>query len=667
MPIVIGAAIDPPANVVNIFGDTIIDVMAVANLTATADPGAPLPKSVLRAAGYLLVDDFGADPLGQVDSIIAINNCLDQARIEEKPVMFSWGGIYLVSDSIRAFSWSTNGIVGPFAPTHPLQLFGGGRDANRPVIRLMAGASNFQNVNDPHPIFTFRHFQNHNPATDGSMPQPADVMDDTGAAQSQANNLFYTTLQNFRIDCNGQPGAMGVYFPAAQRCFAADIEIDATGAAVGWEGLLGRNATATNIKIIGGKEQIRCSGRLSADGSNGMNVAGLTLVADADTDVGILGQTDAVPLIVVGFEFIENGFTGDWVRTQNATASARGCIALVDGIVRAQGGRVLDNSVGKSVYIRRVHVTGTDDLVKSGAQATVTGTGTWKLINEYTYIDQSGISAGSAEYPREVLVDGAFLTQPEPLTDIDSDTLAPTTDYVFSHVIDIHRLDDGRDYVDVSDFGVTPYTGSFSTNFLYGNGNIDVSEPDALSAYEAAIAAAAAAGHNRVFAPRGTLFISDTLDLLPHTKLFGTSAFHTKIGQKDSWQPTTDVYTVRTANDVNGTCQWSEMSVALRRWDPNTPVAAPPALFDNHNWMHWRTGKFSSSIQRVLPREKGLAENFTGNHNCHYFTDNGGGRHYGFTDDEGRAYYSVDAIGLRIENTTGQPLHIYGYNPEMGK
>lgn len=656
------------ANPQNLSGGQTPALVSPSTATFTIlDTSTSVSAATLRAAGYILVDDHGADPSGTIDSYAAIQAAIDQARNDEKSVWFTRGATYLVSEPIRVFMWDTSGTGSAFTQTAPPQLFGGGKDLSRPVIKLIPGSADFQNTNDPHPVLSFRQFQNFDPAVTGPTPEPADVMDDNGTAQSQANNYFYATFQNIRVDNNKQPGAFGVYFPAAQRCFVADIEIDATDSYGGWEGLLGRNSCITNLKVIGGQYQIRSSARLSSDGSNGINVHGLTLVPDANTITPWLGHTDAVPAIITGFDFTSNGFTGNWIDVQGAGGSVRGCLSFLDGVIRASGGRVVDNSIGKSIYLRNIYVTGTNDLVQSGSRAAVTASGTWKRINEYVYIDQSSIDPAQAEYARQVLVDGSFLTNPEPLTDIDSAVAAPVNDYVAAHTIDIHRIDDGREYVNAADY-VTPYNNqNLNASWLYNNSNADVTEPDALAGLQQAIQDAATAGHNRVFLPRGVFFISDTLDLLPDTKMFGCSAAYSKIGQKSSWQPTTDVYTVRTADDANGTCHWSEIQIVCRRWDPNAVTSAPPPAFDNHNWLHWRTGKFSSSVQRINGKEVGVAQNYTGNHNYHYFTGNAGGKHYGFTDDPGRAYYSVDAIGVRIENTTGQPLHIYGYNPEMGK
>lgn len=629
----------------------------------------PIAASLLRNAGYLLVDDYGADPDGNDDSITAINNCITDARDVSKPIWFTEGATYLVSDTVRCFKWDKNTGSG-FNPTLTPQCIGGGSGLTRPLIKLIDGAAKMQNANDARPVVVYRHFQ-----FAGEGNEPTDVLDDQGVTpgsgfESLSANNFYGTWQNIDIDCGDNPGAFGMYFPSAQRCFCCDVTIDARRAAGGWWGTLGRNSNIMNVKIIGGVVQIQDSIGIQKDGNAGCMLAGVTLEPDNRTVSPILFD-DLVPFVIVGFNFRSNGFNGDWFQINNFGSTANGQLAAIDGIVTG-GGRVIENAAGKNVYARNIYVTGTTDLIQSGNQQPKTGAGTWSRIAEYSYTDQTAVNASSANYLQQNIIDGIKTSNPEVATTIETSVAAPTRDYVADHTIFINRIDSGN-FEDVTNpihaGGAQSGPSLFSGSAYSDSNNYDNTTPDAYPAFVSAIAAAKAAGHNRVLVPRGFFYMSQTLDLEPDTKLFGVSAQYSKIGVKGSWQPTSKVYVLRTANDQNGTCQVAEVAVSVRSVDPGlsgTPFTVAP-LYDWFSWIHWRTGKYSSSTWRINGKEyNGNQAYATNPHEYHYFTGNGGGKHYSLTDQAGRGYSTELSIGLRVENTS-QPLQIYGFNPEMGK
>ena len=451
---------------------------------SVADVIAP---SVLRAAGYLLVDDFGADPDGVDDSITAINNCILQAKDDAKSIWFTEGATYSVSSTVRCFKWDKNIDPNAFAPTLSPQCYGGGSGATRPKIVLRDGASGFSNANDARPVVVYRMFQ-----LSGEGVEPADVLDDTGIFVSQSNNLFYATWQNIDIDCGNNPGAFGMYFPAAQRCFAADVTIDATQAAGGWWGLLGRNSCVMNLKVIGGVEQVIDSIGITADGNAGCMLAGLTLIPDNRTTVPIQ-HDDLVPLVLVGFDFQSNGFTGDWFQMQAFGAAANGQVCMMHGIVDG-GNRIIDNAAGKNLYARNIYATNVNSLVQSGSENVISGTGTWQRLAEYSYTDQS-----TSLYPSESILQGVKNSNAQRIVDVESSITPPTRNYVSDHTIDIHRIDTDL-YEDVT----APEHGAISGPELFATGayrddfNHDTTTPDSLAAFQSAIAAAEAAGHNRV-------------------------------------------------------------------------------------------------------------------------------------------------------------------------
>jgi hypothetical protein len=662
-PIVIGAAATTPQLPSPIMSMSLMAFQTVARLTPFV-PGQPIDPQVLRDAGYLLVDDFGADPTGQNDSITAINNCITQARSDQKSIWFTEAGDYRVSSSVRCFKWDKN-VGSGFSPTNTPQIYGGGSGATRPKITLIDGSSGFQNANDARPVVVWRMFQ-----LSGEGVEPADVLDDTGIFVSQSNNLFYATWQNIDIDCGNNPGAFGMYMPTAQRSFACDVTIDCSQAAGGWWGLLGRNGPIMNVTIIGGVEQLVGDIQIAADGNAGIMLCGVTLIPDSRT-VTPFKFDDFSTCTIVGFNFLSNGFNGHWIQIQGTGGTGYGNLSLIDGIVDG-GNRVIDNSAGKNFYARNVYATNVTGLVQSGSQPAINGSGTWRRIVEYSYTDQTPVNISSGDYINQSIVDGVKSTTPEAIANIENSVAAPTRDYIDDHTIFVHRIDSG-DYEDITApqhaGGAVSGPELFAGKAYDDSTNWDISTPDSLAACQSAILAAKIAGHNRVLVPRGFFYNSATLDLEPDTKLFGVSSQYSKIGAKQSWQPTSKVHILRTADDPDGTCQVAELACSARSLDPglsNDPTNIPPD-FDWFSWIHWRTGRFSSSIWRVNSKQFPVAaQNATQPHDYHYFTGNGGGRHYSLTDQSGRGYTVPESIGLRIEGTS-QPMQLYGFNPEMGK
>jgi|CXWL01.1.fsa_nt_gi hypothetical protein len=110
-------------------------------------------------------------------------------------------------------------------------------------------------------------------------------------------------------------------------------------------------------------------------------------------------------------------------------------LSFVDGVIRLGGApavAAIDNrsGSGKNFYARNVYVTGADALVRSGAQPVVSGTGTWKSINEYSCCNQVPVNFEKISMD---LIDGVTTRAPGPLSNgevvsIDDDASALPSD-----------------------------------------------------------------------------------------------------------------------------------------------------------------------------------------------------------------------------------------------
>jgi hypothetical protein len=631
-------------------------------------PGDVIDPAILRSAGYVVVDDYsGVDSSDNPssNSTAGIQNAIDDSRTQNKPLWFAQNGIYYVTDTLRFGAWDYN--------SEYYNVMGGGQGGGRPLIRLKDGSSGFGSSGTPRPVITFRLFNVGGTMNPDAVQDvwPSDPMSDIGVGKSQANVLFWSKFHNVDIDCGNNAGAFGMYFPAAQRAFAANVKITATNALGGWMGVLGRSAPLTNVEVIGGVWQLKGS-NLNLDGNAGICIAGCKLIGDARTTEPFHYGGDSSPTVIVGFDWTMTR-SGTFVETSNGNATAANAVVLIDGIIRSAGGRVIDNSAGRCMYIRNVYITGTEDIIQSGSEQAITATGTWKLIEEYSYSMQGTFATGqsTAEYYQKSIIDGSIVSGGsvnEPATSILSNVAAPTEDYIATHTEPLQKIDDGP-FEDIRDHGAQSGPERSATGMF--NNNNDFNTADARTAIHAAFTAAAAAGHDRVLVPRGGFYTGEPgLNMLPDTKFIGVGDMYSKIGPHGTWATTTsdDPWIVTSADDALGTAHYSGIGVTnpTKKPEGSSGGATQPWAGDNYNFVWWRTGRFSSSIQATCHWEY-LGKDFACQAKTyHRFSGNAGGKHYGFTAMQGRSFGNVDCLGLDIYGTS-EPLLFYGVNVEFAK
>lgn len=611
----------------------------------------------LRDLGFLLLNDYDTDPTGNDDSIVGINDAMIDAYDSGYTVWGHADAVYKVSDTVRCFRWTRS---------QQIQVMGGGGPGAagaRPIIRLEPNATDFDDPNDIRPVVCWRLWDN-DTVEEYNLPPGHPLFSGTSGAddfKGKANNAFFDYWENFDIDNGGptNPGAFGMYMPAAQRSFAAAVKITATGTAGGWWGILGRDSPIMDLEIIGGVFQLRNKAN-SGEGSAGSTVAGLRLVGDADTLVPI-ETTDSVPLTIVGFDIFQVNSLPIWT-TGGGNSTGRRLLCMVDGKIETGSGVVFDNNDGKTHFMHNVYIKGTDDIIQSGDESIVTATGTWKRVNNYAYSDQTPTGAPESEqYATRAIVDSAINNDPEPLVDIDSGVAAPTRDFVAQHTITIPHCDSGS-FINVESEGAVGVDRSGSSMF---EDNIDNTTQDSRSHIQAAIDNAETAGHNTVFVPQKTYYVgAPGLFLKPDTIFIGGSYKRALIAPHGSWQPTSRVYVITSADDINGTAHMSNVGVFTRTKDGSGGGLSEPFEFDHFSWQLWRTGRNSSSIQPMKEDQFQPSEDWSQPKTYYVFEGNAGGKHYGFSHSQGRNFGNPDCKSLTITNTS-EPMHIYGCNVEI--
>ncbi len=632
---------------------------------------ASVSATTLRNAGYVLAIDYDVDPTGTEDSWAGLQAAIDYAVLVKKPLYIS-SGTYLVSQTIRIYTYdpwyAPNLNSQNTRKNHYIQ----GNSISRPVIKLMPGATNFQDVNTPYPVICQRSFAalNANAVTElwptDPFGLPADTRDFSGTG-------FNNRLSFVDIDTNQNPGAVGIHWSTAQDTNLTDVRIVATGSFIGMNGAGGTQGVA-NIEIEGGQYGWTCRKIRTAEVGSGSCQSGFKVY---NQTVACIEVGDFTPITFVGFHFKKpaGGVVVDWPAAYNANMTRNSTPVFIDGVIESPSGIVFDNP-GATMYIRNVYVTGSNDLIKSGAQSTVTGTGTWKRIAEYAYTNQSGVAgpfvADQYNLKHWSLINGTKASTPEPATTIENNVAAPSAvTMVAKHTSPLlPRIDNGT-YCDVRDYGAVAYNpsnwnGIDWSKLIYQSWyDPYTGMPDARAGINAAIAAAEAAGHNRVFLPRGIWYVSGPIELRAHTQLFGTGTKTSCIAIHHTWAPTTGrPYVVTTPSDVGGTASMNNMQIntirILGTRDAN-------GIYSGDRFSHvlWRVGRYSFTSGVVTDHQYYDEGQPTQDRQIWTFNGGGGGRHW-FLQRDGRGNCNP-ALRVILADGTTEPLSFYGPSMETGK
>ena len=625
-----------------------------------------ITDQALRDLGYILLNDYaGVDPTGVNDSTSGIQDAfLDisskaGASTKNRPLWIAPDSVYKISDTLRANSYSQGDSI----------CIVGGSNGATPKFVLVDSTAAF-NTGTERPIFVCRA---HHSATWPNFP--SDPLSNSAPFNTIVGNHFGITLINIEIDCGINADAFGFYFPMAQRSFAANLKVDCTNAKGGFHGLLGRNSPMMNIEVVGGVWQIK-NEIINNEASAGSCIAGLKLTGDSNTVDAIINE-DFVPLVIVGFDITFTKATSMWtVDAGSFNTSGSGHVVFIDGIFRMTGAAnpMIDNSNprssggSKSMYLRNVYVTGTDNLIQSGAESVVTATGTWKLINEYAYTEQGSRDAAKGWYEHYSIIDGSITRTPEPATDIDSSVSAPVVDYIARHIITIPLVDSGP-FVNVEDEGAVGTELEFGQELFRNNYSppLDEQASDSEPAFTDAIAAAKAAGHNTVVIPRKAYAFKSKVTTDKDTIMIGVHPFKSRIFPHADWRPTSNVFMMETPDEVTGTGHMSMFGFIMREIDGSFTSPAGPYQFGWFSWVNWRIGRNSTAIWQARSREFVNSSFDTQNGRFYYHFEGGaGGKHYALGEHKGRNWGATGNRQIRISGTS-EPMHLYGVAVESTK
>jgi hypothetical protein len=629
-------------------------LLAVRGLAAIPPAAAADPRYAL---GYLVVTHYpGVNADGTGDSRAGIQEAMDDAYTHDLVLLFPLG-TYVISDSLRCFQWWNWNARGDFQGGGPYSgkayaLLGSAVGGARPVIKLAATpAANFDNPAAVRPLWVARLFkQSAAGAVAGA--QPAHPLAAPANYAINSASLFNVELRNIDFDCGGHAGAVGLALPAAQGAFCVDVRINATGAYAGFYGLPGRHAGAVNVQVDGGQYGI-VTGTATGATAAGSLIVGARLYQQT---VAALRYEDFVPLVLCGFHIVKAAPPVLTVVSQAGTAWNTMC--LLDGRVELGGASatpVFDNAAAQSLYLRNVYVTGADALVLSGAEPAVSAGGGWKRIEEYSYTDQSVTGGPTAQvFTTRSLIDGVSSRLPERVRAVTADLGAAE---VPADLVERHLPPGGFPSYEGSGSPATIVVTEAPYRATPNDGTDD------RAAIQAAIDAASAAGHGRVFLPKGAFSLGDTLHLRANTVLFGASKLGCTLQTIAAWLPTTLTSIVQTDDDPNATTYLGSCQ-----------IASAANLYEYpFNFYHWRAGGRSMTFGLELTSPWKQRPAVAPHHFVRMkYSASGGGRHYFAPQQDsptGTFIASNATNGYRTVLITGttQPLWFYGSNFEGGR
>jgi hypothetical protein len=379
--------------------------------------------------------------------------------------------------------------------------------------------------------------------------------------QEQANISFNNVFKGIDIDLSGNPGAIGIRHTGSQGCYMMDCKINAEGALAGLNNCCGQGGGTYNIEVQGGQYGIRLDQECRFPMLASCVFKGQT-VSCVYTSQAIGGY---LPLVLVGCLLEPNSPQAIDLTVANGYPG----INLIDCVVELnqEGIIVKTKSGGENIFFENITSKGATKVQASDTQNI--DPGNWTNITRYSFCK------GTAQN----LINGVLSSQ----TFFEySGVQEPDYNELHSRHWTVLPSFEDNDAVNVKDFGAV------------GNNSTDDTQ-----AFKDALAAS-----NKVFVPKGTYKISETLVLGEQSHLFGLPKAYTSI--------TSGVSTV------------------------DSPTAQSGLSFISVNGSTtWKAGK-------------GIYAFASGSFS---FSGNGGGRFFGLT-------------GRKVISNNTQPVSLYAYNVE---
>ncbi len=512
-------------------------------------------------------------------------------------------------------------------------LIGSRKGEARPLIKLDPGSPDFQDPDDPSPMFWFWSQAGH--------WEPPEYHDSDNPLDNDIDISFDQVFRGIDLDLGGNPGAIGVKNPGAQGQAIENVSINAVGAFAGIGNVSGLGAGEYDVEIIGGKYgvYIDTTQRTLSQYNGKVSLIGFTFIEQEEAVIHIAGD-QVNPIMFLGFHITNSQSIP--VNSGNIYYQEGGLV-FVDGVINIDGGTLFQN-ITDGLYLRNVYVKNADAIVDSW---NIDDSNTWTWIKEYSHRSQN----------YKNLMDGNINTQ-EIRNKVEGYTYTES-DLVRS-LVEKHKWEEGTfpsfedsNLLNVMDEGAT------------GNGLED--DTDAIQqAIERGVSE-----NLTVFLPKGTYRISRTLEMKANSRLIGASKTVTIIAPHGSWKPDAETVMLRTEDSANGEAVLADLLIGANFYDCGDKDVLDSYYHNKtgttqhdqfrFSIIEWRVGR-NSIIRDVIAGAVGeYVDEADWRNDYHRFkvNGNGGGRWFGAL---GRWRGAGDnSRGLLIENTD-EPMYVYPIN-----
>ncbi len=316
------------------------------------------------------------------------------------------------------------------------------------------------------------------------------------------------------------------------------------------------------------------------------------------------------------------GATGPAIQGVGKGAT-NGSMAIIDTRIVFEQAAPENTAIGtnRSLYVNNVWIRNVGQIVSSSDGGTLAGSATgWRQIAEFAHAVKPApktLRTGTFQLNHASYIDGKRQTHDVLVSGMDD--VAPPADLQSRHVWTDYPAWDGAAVVSICE---PPYSAK-------GDGKTD----------DTAALQKAIDEHDFVFIPKGTFAVTRTIQLRPHTKLYGIRHLSLIRGdvtpQNGFANADSGGALIRSADSVAGTAALIYIGLG-----PGEGMHAP--------LLHWRTGRHSVVRSIHLQYGPGYAEDRPVR-----VTDHGGGR-----------WYSLFKPARMSMVGTTEPLAIYQCNPE---
>ncbi len=569
-------------------------------------PAASMPLDALGELGFLDVTQapYQADPTGKTDCTKAIQQAVNDAR-DHQMVCFFPSGTYLISAMI---SCEQKVYKVPGANSNkeyrsdrwrPCILMGSTK-GTRPVIRLAPGSPGFGDPAKPKSAI-WVWAQTRDIAKGASEPK---------WGKEQPNISFNNVFRGIDIDIRGNAGACGIKHTGSQGSTLEEVTIQAEGAFAGMDNCPGQGGGTYDVTVIGGRYGIVVDKECRFPTLTGCQFKNQTSSAIRQT-----GGT--IPVLLVGCAIEQaKGPALDLME-----GSPQGALSLIESMISIGSGSLCAAKAGAmpSLLLENTFIKGASQVVENGT-ALPAGE-SWIEVRRFASCSEGATNC----------IDG--VVSPKEIADWAPAAKAPSLEAIRQrHLWDKLPSFEDSDIVNVKTLGAV------------GDGKAD----------DTAALKRAIAQHEKVFLPKGTYLVSESLVLGPRTQLFGAARVITEIRATDGFGEKNQPL-ITTVDDAQATTCLSNVALAHYASDPNV------------NALTWKAGRQSKlhSIWVYLCDSKSTARPVRA-HSTYHITGNGGGRWYAINSYEGQLASTTSHPEYRrllVEGTT-EPLALYAFNVE---